>query len=74
MGPETLKRMTKKTDGHPKCAAWLAVCSVIFSLFVLAPAQHAHALIEIDVTKGKVEPLPVAIPSFVGDPKFTRNL
>ncbi len=52
---------------------------VAMALFVMAAglvtlAQPAFAVIEIDINKGKVEPMPVAIPSFVGDPKFGPDI
>src|SRR5690606_38130330 len=34
---------------------------------VAAVASPAHALIEIDITQGNIEPLPIALPSFSGD-------
>ena len=34
----------------------------------------AHARIEIDVTRGNVEPLPIALPFFLGDSELGRNI
>ncbi len=42
----------------------LAVMVLVFVTFL---AQSAHALVEIDITKGNIDPLPIAIPGFVGD-------
>ncbi len=58
---------------------WAALRHMALALFVAAAslpalAPSAHAVIEIDITKGKVEPMPVAVPSFVGDPKFGADI
>ncbi len=39
-----------------------AVCLASFSM-----APPAHAVLEVDVTKGKIDPLPIALPNFLGD-------
>ena len=43
-------------------AAPLLVLLVVFATF----SQPANALLEIDVTQGRVKPLPIAIPDFLG--------
>ena len=58
---------------------WTAMRQLVLALIVaaagfLAPAEPARALIEIDITKGQVDPMPVAIPAFVGDPKFGPDI
>jgi TolB protein len=49
------------------------VVLAIIGLGLLAPRQAA-ALIEIDITQGNVEPLPVAIPDFIGANEAERKL
>ncbi|MDP2620836.1 MAG: Tol-Pal system beta propeller repeat protein TolB [Hyphomicrobiales bacterium] len=39
---------------------------VIAAIAVLAWPRPAHAVIEIDITQGNIQPLPVAIPDFIG--------
>lgn len=39
---------------------------LLVAVAALAAGRPAHALIEIDVTQGKVEPLPIAIPELLG--------
>ncbi len=42
-------------------------CAVVLAVVALAlGAQPASALIEIDINRGNVQPLPIAIPDFVG--------
>ena len=58
---------------------WAALRHMTLALFVAAAsvltlAPSAHAVIEIDITKGQVEPMPVAIPAFVGDPQFGADI
>ncbi|NNF76908.1 MAG: Tol-Pal system protein TolB, partial [Rhizobiales bacterium] len=47
---------------------------LIVAVAVFASQSPAHAVIEIDINKGQVEPMPVAIPNFVGDPKFGPDI
>ena len=55
---------------------------VLFAIAVavtatVSSAQHARALIEIDITKGRVEPMPIALPNFIGngqDQKFGADI
>ena len=58
--------MNKKGNGHQNLTRLFlsALCSVVFAVGMAVP--RAHALIEVDVTKFNVEPLPVAISPFVG--------
>ncbi len=48
---------------------FVRICSFLFAglMCVLLVGSPAHALLEIDITQGKVEPLAIAIPDFVGD-------
>lgn len=54
----------------------LLVIAVAFIASV-SSVQHARALIEIDITKGRVEPMPIALPNFLGkgdDEKFGKDI
>ena len=47
----------------------------IFALLISAfAATSAQARIEIDVTRGNVEPLKIAVPSFLGDSQLGRQI
>ncbi len=43
-----------------------AVAVIAVALIAVASARPASAMIEIDVTRGNVQPLPIALPGFVG--------
>ncbi len=45
----------------------------ILAVFALA-LTPAHARIEIDITSGNVEPLPIAIPAFLGDATIAKEI
>ncbi|NVK33261.1 MAG: Tol-Pal system protein TolB [Rhodobacteraceae bacterium] len=48
-----------------------------FCLGVASFGQSAKALVEIDITQGQIEPMPVALPSFAadgGDPKLAEEM
>lgn len=50
-------------------AAWTRAATMLLALVcVLVQLAPANALVEIDLTKGNVEPLPIAITEFEGDP------
>ena len=52
-----------------------AVLNFLFAgLMLIAAASTAQARIEIDVTRGNVEPLSIAIPSFLGDSQLGRDI
>jgi TolB protein len=40
---------------------------IAFMVMLLVPLSNAWAVLEIDITQGNVEPLPVAIPALLGD-------
>lgn len=40
--------------------------SILLGLIVLAFAVPAHAVLRVDITRGNVDPLPIAIPDFAG--------
>ncbi len=49
------------------------VTSLMFAflaLALIAMPRPAHALLEIDINQGRADPLPIAIPNFVGDPEY----
>ena len=61
------------------CVAWIkaAAAGCLFALVSLAPVVPAQALIEIDITQGTVEPLPIALPDFApegADAQLAREL
>ena len=49
-----------------------AVALVLLALVSTVPL--AQARVEIDITKGNVEPLPIAIPEFLGDPELGKQI
>lgn len=58
-----------------RAKALTATC--LLSLVIVLGVQPASALIEIDVTQGQIEPLPIALPSFSaegGDPKLSADM
>ncbi len=64
----------KKQRPNWTAVRYLALALIVAAAGFLAPAEPARALIEIDITKGQVDPMPVAIPAFVGDPKFGPDI
>jgi len=63
----------------PRLEALAAVCLMSFGLLagLLSGVQPAKALIEIDVTQGHIEPLPIALPVFSpegGDAKLAEEM
>jgi TolB protein len=51
------------------CVQWM-----LMGLTWAMVASSASAKIEIDVTRGNIEPLPIAIPLFLGDSKLGRDI
>jgi TolB protein len=49
------------------------LCAIAVTVSALA-APAAHAQIEIDITQANIQPLPIAIPDFAGDPEFARQI
>ena len=47
---------------------WAALCAAMLTL------TTAHAQLEIDITKGNIDPTPIAIPRFLGTDAQTRDL
>ncbi len=57
--------MTKNTPNAPRSALVSCAIAAIFALAPLAPpAPPARAELEIDITQGNVDPLPIAVLSF----------
>jgi TolB protein len=44
------------------------------ALAALAAASPAYAALQVDVTQGNAQPLPIAIPDFLGDPQTGANV
>ena len=42
------------------------VCAAVIWGVMLLPAGPARAVVELDITQGNIEPLPIAIPAFTG--------
>lgn len=47
-------------------AARTAVGAFLLALAITAASRPAHALLEIDITRGNIQPLPIALPAFLG--------
>src|SRR6266542_2346608 len=56
-------------EGHWKLLALLCAGLLAFFLSASKPA----AALEVDVTSGKIEPLPIALPAFLGDSPDTQK-
>jgi len=39
-----------------------------------ATSRPAHALLELDINQGRADPLPIALPTFAGDPKYGADV
>ena len=53
-------------------------CSAFAVVAIAMPLRHANALVQIDITQGNVQPLPIAITDFIGgggsDADLARNI
>src|SRR6478752_8519502 len=47
---------------------------VLLAALVALSAAPAHAALQVDVTQGNAQPLPIAIPDFIGDPQAGPNI
>jgi len=47
---------------------------ILLAVGVVLAAAPAHAALQVDVTQGNAQPLPIAIPDFVGDPQMGANV
>src|SRR4029077_1126521 len=59
----------RQPDGRLK---WIALVCAGLLAFVMSASNPASAL-EVDVTSGKIEPLPIALPAFLGDSPDTQK-
>lgn len=66
------------TTATHKMMNWIKLGAVGFVFALLLPLHVAHADIKVDITKGVVEPIPIAIPSFFGtsanEAQFGRDI
>ena len=53
---------------HFIISLWTAFCAALLAV------GTAHAQLEIDITKGNIDPTPIAVPSFLGTDTQTREL
>ncbi|MDB2437199.1 Tol-Pal system beta propeller repeat protein TolB [Hellea sp.] len=53
---------------HFIISLWTAFCAALLTV------GTAHAQLEIDITKGNIDPTPIAVPSFLGTDTQTREL
>ena len=61
------KLMTSSTMGRPtgvRSAAAILLCALIGATAAL---DRAHAVVELNITQGNIQPLPIAIPDFASD-------
>lgn len=72
--------LTMKTNSFDRMGAMMIAASrtlaVALGMFLLA-LQSAHALVEIDIRGGNIEPLPIALPDFSaegGDSKLAADM
>ena len=65
--------MMKMIEILRKPSSLVAAVFLMFSA-VMSSTEYANARIEIDITKGNVEPLPIAIPSFLGNNQLARDI
>src|SRR6201986_778644 len=47
---------------------------ILFAALAALWTAPAHAALQVDVTQGNAQPLPIAIPDFVGDPQLGANI
>lgn len=47
---------------------------LIFALLTLGMANEARAQIEVDITQGNIDPVPIAVPDFLGADNETRRI
>jgi len=70
--------MTANPNSAPSRLALAVAVLVLVLAFIMAGTQRAAALIEIDITRGNVEPMPIAIADFVGgtekDQQFGQDI
>jgi len=47
---------------------------VLLAALAVLSASPARAALQVDVTQGNAQPLPIAIPDFIGDPQTGANV
>src|SRR5215475_7369478 len=47
---------------------------ILLAALAALSGSPAHAALQVDVTQGNVQPLPIAIPDFIGDPQTGANV
>ena len=66
------------TNGLSRRRLILLGAGLAAGAFVGFPTRHAAAVLKLDVTQGNVQPVPIAIPDFIGvatqDPALGRNV
>ncbi len=53
-----------QTFGAIRSVPGLVILAIMIAISLVATPRPAHALLEIDITQGSLEPLPIAIPAF----------
>lgn len=70
--PETLLNRTCSRVFEGVVGSMVAICLSLF--FLAANTKQAAAVLELTLTEGNIEPLPIALPSFGGDPQLGIDL
>ncbi len=67
--------MTKTTRGFRRvgriAGAILAVAAIFAAFEAVRPAR---AVLQLDITEGQIKPIPIAIPTFAGDPQLAAEM
>jgi len=62
--------MSRQSTGqqffYGRMSSWMLICSVLATLSIALASRPACAAVEIDITKGNLQPLAIAIPAFGG--------
>ena len=70
---KTMKKFMGNLLSLPLAGAWMM--ALLLPLMVVAVgSKPAHARVEIDVTRGNIDPLKIAIPLFLGNSQLSRNI
>lgn len=68
-----MKNLTRNRPSAP-LAALLKLALMVPLLLITIGQSNVHARVEIDVTRGNIDPLPIAIPLFLGNSQLSRNI
>ena len=71
---ELSKTIPDRFLGTSRQPILLLMVAFALSLLTLLPVQPAKAVVEIDITRGNVRAMPIAIPLFLGSTKNDRSL